>query len=69
MIAPAVIPGDSGTFRFIINVSSPSTRSSVLTVIFTITLFAPAGIMAVRCTGLKSRPPVVKYNNEHYVNA
>ena len=61
VIAPATIPGDTGTFKFIVNVSSPSTRSSFLTVIFTISLFVPAMIVAVCGVGLKSMPPVGKY--------
>ena len=42
--APAIIPGETGTFKFIVNVSSPSTMSSSITAMFTVLLMAPAGI-------------------------
>ena len=56
VIAPAVIPGasESGTFKFIINISSPSTMSSAITVMFTVLLLVPAVIVAVCDVELKS---------------
>jgi len=49
VIVPATIPGPSedGTFRFIVNISSPSTMSSSTTKMFTVLLLVPAVIVAV----------------------
>ena len=53
---PATIPGpsDDGTFKLIINISSPSTMLSSLTATLTVVLVAPAGIVAVRGVVWKS---------------
>ena len=54
VIAPATIAGDTGTFKFIVNVSSPSTMSSSTTAMFTVLLLVPAVITAVCMSELKS---------------
>ena len=56
VIAPAIIPGETGTFKFIVNVSSPSTMLSSTTVMFTVLLLLPAVIVAVCVAELKSSP-------------
>ena len=56
VIAPATIPGDTGTFKFIVNVSSPSTMLSSITAMFTVLLLVPAVITAVCMSELKSLP-------------
>ena len=55
---PATTPGpsDDGTFKLILNISSPSTMSSSVTATLTVVLVAPAGIVAVRKVVLKSLP-------------
>ena len=55
--APAIIPGETGTFKFIVNVSSPSTMLSSTTVMFTVLLLLPAVIVAVCVAELKSTLP------------
>ena len=52
--APAIIPGETGTFKFIVNVSSPSTMLSSVTAMFTVLLLAPAGIITFCLIELKS---------------
>ena len=52
--APAIIPGDTGTFKFIVNISSPSTMLSLVTAIFTVLLLVPALIIAFCVVELKS---------------
>ena len=49
VIAPAIIPGpsESGIFKFIINVSFPSTMLSSITGMFTVLLLVPAVIVTV----------------------
>ena len=54
VIEPAIIPGETGTFKFIVNVSSPSTMSSSITAMFTVLLLVPAVIIAVCIAELKS---------------
>ena len=58
---PATIPGarGNGTFKLILNISSPSTMLSSVTATFTVVLVAPAGIVAVRGVVLKSSPATV----------
>ena len=53
-MAPATIPGDTGTFKFIVNVSSPSTMLSLVTVILTVLLLVPALIIAFCVADMKS---------------
>ena len=55
---PASIPGpsDDGTFKLILNISSPSTMLSFVTTTLTVVLVAPAGIVAMRGVVLKSLP-------------
>ena len=55
---PATTPGpsDDDTFKLILNISSPSTMSSIITATITKVLVAPAGIVAVRGVELKSLP-------------
>ena len=58
VISPVAIPGPSedGTFKFILNVSFPSTMLSSVTGTFTIFLLVPAVIVTVCVVGLKSAP-------------
>ena len=57
---PGIIPGNIGTFKFIVNVSSSSTMSSSITAMFTVLLLVPAVIVAVCIAELKSTlPPYV----------
>ena len=56
---PASIPGDTGTFKFIVNVSSPSTMSSSVTAMFTVLLLVPAVITAVCVVESKSLPKTI----------
>ena len=58
---PATIPGasDDGTFKLILNISSPSTMLSSLNATLTVVLVSPAGIVAVRGVVLKSSPVTV----------
>ena len=65
VILPAVIPGEVGTFKVIVNISSPSTMLSLITVIFIVLLLAPAVIVAVCVAELKSTPPPNKYNEAY----
>ena len=51
---PATIPGDTGTFKFIVNISSPSTMLSLVTVILTVLLLVPALIIALCVADMKS---------------
>ena len=53
---PATTPGpsDDGTFKLILNISSPSTMLSFVTATLTVVLVAPAGIVAMRGLVLKS---------------
>ena len=51
---PAIIPGETGTFKFIVNVSSPSTMSSFTTAMFTVVLVVPAVIVTFCVIELKS---------------
>ena len=55
---PALIlePSDDGTFKLILNISSPSTMLSFVTATLTVVLVAPAGIVAMRGVVLKSSP-------------
>ena len=55
---PATTPGlsDDGTFKLILNISSPSTMLSIVTATLTVVLVALAGIVAVRGVVLKSSP-------------
>ena len=57
---PAPIPGpsDDGTFKLILNISSPSTMLSLFTATLTVVLVAPAGIVTMREVVLKSSPKV-----------
>ena len=59
VIAPAIIPGPSeaGTFKFIVNISSPSTMSLFITGIFMVLLLDPAVIVTVCVVELKSTLP------------
>ena len=57
VIPPASIPGDTGTFKFIVNVSSPSTMLSSVTAMFTALLLVPAVITAVCVVESKSSLP------------
>ena len=67
VIAPATIPGEIGTLRFIVNVSSPSTMSSSITAMFTVLLLLPAVITAVCGIELKSTsPPETTVRSTHY---
>ena len=56
VIEPATTPGpsDDGTFKFILNISSPSTMLSFVTATLTVVLVAPAGIVAMKGAVLKS---------------
>ena len=63
--SPATIPGDTGTFKFIVNVSSPSTMSSSTTAMFTVLLLVPAMITAVRVEESKSSLPPYQCNKKH----
>ena len=65
VILPAVIPGEVGTFKVIVNISSPSTMLSLITVILTVLLLDPAVIVAVCVAELKSTPPPNKYNEAY----
>ena len=58
VIKPAITPGpsDDGTFKLILNISSPSTMLSFVTATLTVVLVAPAGIVAMRGVVLKSLP-------------
>ena len=58
VIEPATTPGpsDDGTFKLILNTSSPSTMLSFVTATLTVVLVAPAGILAMRGAVLKSFP-------------
>ena len=58
VIEPATTPGpsDDGTFKLILNISSPSTMLSFVTATLTVVLVAPAGIVAMRGVVLKSSP-------------
>ena len=58
VIGPATTPGpsDDGTFKLILNISSPSTMLSFVTATLTVVLVAPAGIVAMRRVALKSLP-------------
>ena len=58
---PATTPGpsDDGTFKLILNISSPSTMSSLVTATLTVVLVAPAGIVAFRDAVLKSLPVLI----------
>jgi len=47
-------PSDCGTFKLILNISSPSTISSLITGTLTVVVVAPAGIVAVREVESKS---------------
>ena len=49
-------PSDDGTFKLILNISSPSTMLSFVTATLTVVLVAPAGIVAIREVVLKSLP-------------
>ena len=53
---PAIIPGasDDGTFKFILNVSFPSTMLSFVTATLTVVLEAPGGIVILWKVVLKS---------------
>jgi len=57
---PATIPGpsDDGTFKLILNISSPSTISSLITGTLTVVVLAPAGIVAERREEVKSSPSI-----------
>ena len=57
VILPAIIPGEVGTIKFIVNISSPSTMLSFLTVMFTVLLLVPAVIIAVCVAESKSTLP------------
>ena len=57
VIVPATIPGDTGTFKFIINVSFLSTMLLLVTAIFTVLLLVPAAITAFCVAELKSSFP------------
>ena len=56
----ATIPGpsDNGTFKLILNISSPSTILSLITGTLTVVLVSPARIAAVRAVEVKSLPAV-----------
>ena len=56
VIEPATTPGpsDDGIFKFILNISSPSTMLSFVTATLTVVLVAPAGIVAMKGAVLKS---------------
>ena len=62
---PATTTGasDDGTFKLILNTSSPSTMLSFLTATLTVVLVAPAGIIAVMVIVLKSLPLMRKHYN------
>ena len=67
--APAIIPGDTGTFKFIVNISSPSTMLSLVTAIFTVLLLVPAMIIAFCVVELKSSfPPYIVKENKIVIN-
>ena len=65
VILPAVIPGEVGTFKVIVNISSPSTMLSLITAMLIVLLLAPAVIVAVCVAELKSTPPPDKYNEAY----
>jgi len=56
VVAPATIPGPSegGTFKFIVNISSPSTMLSFTTGMFTVLLLVSEVILTVCNAELKS---------------
>ena len=55
VIVPAIIPGEvAGTSNVIVNISSPSTMLSLITVMFTVLLLVPAVIVTVCVAELKS---------------
>ena len=56
VIEPATTPGpsDDSTFKLILNISSPSTMLSFVTITLTVVLVAPAEIVALRGVVLKS---------------
>ena len=54
VIAPANIPGETGTFKLMVNVSYPSTISSSITVMFTVLLLVPAVMITFCVVDLKS---------------
>ena len=54
VIVPAIILGEVGTFKFIVNISTPSTMLSFIIVMFTVLVLAPAVIIAVCLAELKS---------------
>ena len=58
VIEPATTPGpnDDGTFKLILNISSPSTMLSFVTATLTVVLVAPAGIVTMSGVMLKSLP-------------
>lgn len=59
-LSPAFLPGSaSGIFKFIVNVSFPSTMLSFLTVMFTMTLSLSAIITALCVVELKSMSPPI----------
>ena len=67
--APPIIPGETGTFKFIVNVSFPSTMSSSIIVIFTVLLLVPAVIITFCVVELKSTSlPMVKHQMHIYVS-
>ena len=66
--APATIPGprDDGTVKFILNISSPSTKLSLITGTLTVVVVALAGIVAVRgLVEVKSVPTVCNKNESN----
>ena len=67
VLVPAIIPGDTGTFKFIVNISSPSTMLSLVTAIFTVLLLVPALIIAFCVVELKSTllPEIKDKQNYH----
>ena len=66
VLVPAIIPGDTGTFKFIVNISSPSTMLSLVTVILTVLLLVPALIIAFCAVESKSSfSPFKKNKNSH----
>ena len=56
VMTPAIVPGPSeaGTFKFIVNISFPSTMSSFISVMFIVVLMFPAAITAMCVVELKS---------------
>ena len=57
VMVPAIIPGDTGTFKSIANVSSPSTMLSFIIGMFTVLILVPAVIMEFCVTEVKSTFP------------